>query len=48
MKRLTNKEKELIEVIRNFQASKGRMEFESDFYFYIHSVLDNLLYPDGQ
>lgn len=48
MKRLNNKEKELIEVIRNFQSSKGRMEFEADFYFYIHQVLDNLLYPEGQ
>jgi hypothetical protein len=47
MKRLTRKEKELIEAIRNFQNSKGRMSYEKDFIFYIQSLLDELLYPEG-
>lgn len=47
MKRLNKQERELIEVIRNFQASRGRMDYEQEFYFYIHSVLDQILYPEG-
>lgn len=46
MKRMTKKQRELIEVIQNFNASKGRMLYEQDFVFYAHQLLDELLYPD--
>lgn len=48
MKRLTKKKRELLEVIDNFTASKGRMQYEADFVFYAHQLLDELLYPDRE
>ena len=46
MKRMTRKQRELIEVIQNFNASKGRMRYEQDFVFYAHQLSDEPLYPD--
>ena len=43
MKRLTNKEKELIEAVRNFKASKGRMEQQAEFEWYIYRTLHELM-----
>lgn len=45
--RLTKREKDLIEAIRNFQASKGWMYYQDDFYLDIHERLDNLLFETG-
>ncbi len=43
MKRLNEIEKDLIEAVRNFRASKGRMEKESEYewmiYFYLHKLM---------
>ena len=41
--KVTEKEKELIEAIRNFKASKGRMEKEFEFIWYIRRLLDEML-----
>lgn len=43
MKRLTKKEKDLIEAIRNFKASKGRMEHPIEFEWYIYQLLHELM-----
>lgn len=43
MKRLNETEKDLIEAVRNFRASKGRMEMEAEYewmiYFYLHKLM---------
>ena len=46
--RLRKQERDLIEAIRNFQNSKGRMQYEQEFYLDIHERLDNLLYETGK
>lgn len=43
MKRLTKKEKELIEAIRNFKASRGWMENPTEFEWYIYQLLHELM-----
>jgi len=43
MKRLTKKEKDLIEAIRNFKASRGRMENQFEFEWYIYQLLHELM-----
>lgn len=43
MKRLTEKEKDLIEAIRNFKASKGRMENQFEFEWLINKLLHELM-----
>lgn len=45
--KLNEKEKDLIESIRNFRASKGRMEKESEFEWLIYKYLHELMYGDG-
>ncbi len=40
---LNEKEKELIEAIRNFKASKGRMENKKEFRFYINRLVRELM-----
>lgn len=42
----TEKERELIEAIRNFKASKGRMEHKEEFLMYIYKMVDELLGED--
>lgn len=46
MKRLNEKEKDLIEAIRNFRASKGRMDDESEYEWLINYYLHQLMYED--
>ena len=46
MKNLNNKERELIEAIRNFRAAKGRMA-GNDLELYAHQLFEELLYGDG-
>lgn len=46
MKRLNEKEKDLIEAIRNFKASRGRMEKESEYEWLINYYLTQLMYED--
>ena len=43
MKRLTTQEKDLIEAIRNFRASQGRMENQWEFEWYIYQLLHELM-----
>lgn len=43
MKPLNETEKDLIEAIRNFNASKGRMEQESEYEWLIYYYLDKLM-----
>ncbi len=43
MKRLNKKEKDLIEAIRNFKASRGRMEMQWEFEWYIYQLLHELM-----
>lgn len=43
-KRLTQKEMDLIEAVRNFKASKGRMEKQNEFEWYIYRTLHELMY----
>lgn len=43
MKRLNKKEKDLIEAIRNFKASRGRMEMQDEFEWYIYKLLHELM-----
>lgn len=43
MTKLNEKEKELIEAIRNFKASKGRMEMRDQFEDYINKLLTELM-----
>lgn len=47
MTRLTEKEKELIEVIRNFREAKGRMEKETEFQWLIFKLLEELMYDEN-
>ena len=44
---LTNKEKELIELIRNFQRSRGRMTYEKQFRKEINVLLKELMRGEG-
>lgn len=46
MTRLNAQERDLIEAIRNFRNSKGRMRFQTDFYNDIHQRVDNLLFGE--
>lgn len=46
MKRLNETEKDLIEAVRNFKASKGRMEKESEYEWMIYFYLHKLMYED--
>ena len=41
-------EKDLIEAVRNFKASKGRMEKESEYEWMIYFYLHKLMYEDWQ
>lgn len=43
MTKLTDKEKDLIEAIRNFRASKGYMEKQFEFEWYIYQLLHELM-----
>lgn len=43
MKKLSKKEKDLIEAIRNFKASRGRMEMQDEFEWYIYELLHELM-----
>lgn len=43
MTRLTKQEKDLIEAIRNFKASLGRMENQFEFEWYIYYLLHKLM-----
>ena len=43
MKRLNKKEKDLIEAIRNFKASRGSMEMQAEFEWYIYKLLHELM-----
>lgn len=43
MKRLNEKEEELIEAIRNFNASKGWMENPTEFEYYILGLVYELM-----
>lgn len=43
MKRLNEKEKDLIEAIRSFRASEGRMEMQAEFEWYIYQLLHDLM-----
>ena len=47
MTRLTEKEKELIEVIRNFRQAKGRMEKVTEFQWLISKLLEELMYDEN-
>lgn len=42
--KLKEKEKDLIEAIRNFRQSLGRMEKQNEFEFYIQKLLAELMY----
>lgn len=46
MKKLNEKETELIEMIRNFRASKGRMEKEQEFQWEIERLLYELMFEE--
>lgn len=46
MKRLNKTEKDLIEAVRNFRASKGRMEKEAEYEWMIYEYLHQLMYED--
>lgn len=46
MKRLNETEKDLIEAVRNFRASKGRMEKEAEYEWMIYEYLHQLMYED--
>lgn len=46
MKRLNKTEKDLIEAVRNFRASKGRMEREAEYEWMIYEYLHQLMYED--
>lgn len=46
MKRLNEKEKDLIEAIRNFKASRGRMELQAEYEWQISKWLHELMYED--
>ena len=46
MKRLNETEKDLIEAVRNFKASKGRMEKGSEYEWMIYFYLHKLMYED--
>jgi len=41
--KLTEREKDLIEAIRNFRASKGRMAMQDQFEDYIKKTLAELM-----
>lgn len=43
MKKLSKKEKDLIEAIRNFKASKGWMENPTEFEYYILGLVYELM-----
>lgn len=43
MKKLTEKERDLIEAIRNFRASEGRLERQEEFKWYIFETLFELM-----
>lgn len=43
MKRLTDKEKNLIVAIRNFKVSLGRMENPFEFEWYFYQLLHELM-----
>lgn len=43
MNKLTEKEKELIEAVWNFKASRGWMENPDEFEWYIYQLLHELM-----
>lgn len=43
MKRLNNKEKDLIEAIRNFKRARGWIEREQEFRWLIYKMVDELI-----
>ena len=46
MKKLNEKEKDLIEAIRNFKAARGWMENKAEFEWEIHQLLNELMYGE--
>ncbi|MGM9737118.1 MAG: hypothetical protein ACI3ZT_01735 [Candidatus Cryptobacteroides sp.] len=46
MKRLTNKEKDLIEAIRNFKRARGWIEREQEFRWLIYKLVEELIEDD--
>lgn len=46
MTRLNETEKDLIEAVRNFRNSRGRMEKESEYEWLINKYLHILMYED--
>lgn len=46
MKKLNEKEKDLIEAIRNFKAARGWMENKAEFEWEIHRLLNELMYGE--
>mgnify|MGYP000246121294 CR=1 FL=1 len=46
MKRLNNKEKDLIEAIRNFRKARGWIENENEFRWLIYRTVEELMYDE--
>lgn len=46
MKRLNDKEKDLIEAIRNFRKARGWIENENEFRWLIYKTVDELMYEE--
>ena len=46
MKRLNDKEKDLIEAIRNFKKARSRIEQENEFRWLIYKTVEELMYDE--
>lgn len=46
MKRLNNKEKDLIEAIRSFRKARGWIENENEFRWLIYRTVEELMYDE--
>ena len=46
MKRLNDKEKDLIEAIRNFRKARSRIEQENEFRWLIYKTVEELMYDE--
>ena len=46
MKRLNNKEKYLIEALRNFRKARGWIENENEFRWLIYRTVEELMYDE--
>ena len=46
MKRLNDKEKDLVEAIRNFRKARSRIEQENEFRWLIYKTVEELMYDE--